>query len=267
LIVSLSLILVLVIPRLLFDVHPPHHKHHFPTLPHRPHHGFLNWFELSNDIFPFLLVIFFSLILKINERWRYAENEKTRVQLSFLQAQINPHFLFNTLNSIYSLAIQKSDYTSTAIVKLDGMMRYVLYETKHDFISLQKELDYLSDYIELQKIRLNDTIMIDFKIEGSAEGKQIAPLILVPFVENAFKHGVNPEENATIMIHISIKENNLELSVKNKKVTNNSLTNTEAGLGIENTETRLQLLYPGRYQLSIQDLNDEFFVYLVLNFQ
>ena len=222
-------------------------------------------FEYIMNVFPFLLMIFFSLMIRINDRLKQTEKEKTMATLSYLKAQINPHFLFNTLNSIYSLAIEKSDYTATAIVKLSGMMRYVISETNSDFVSLDKEITYITDYIDLQKVRLGNTINLSFSIKGSYAGKQIAPFILIPFVENAFKHGVNPEENSSIVISIEIKENEIILIVNNNKVNINKSKEIESGLGIRNTRNRLQLLYPANHSLIINDDNKEFKVYLQIS--
>ncbi|HRD40256.1 MAG TPA: sensor histidine kinase, partial [Bacteroidia bacterium] len=183
-------------------------------------------------------------------------------ELSYLKAQINPHFLFNTLNSIYSLAIQKSDETANAVVKLSGMMRYVLTESQNEFVSLQKELDYINNYIELQKTRLDSTIKLHYTITGTTTGKAIAPLILIPFIENAFKYGVNAEENSEITIEISVNEAAINLFVKNNKVSIRPDPENRSGLGIENTKSRLLLLYPGKHYLNIDDNSASFSVSL-----
>ena len=225
-------------------------------------------FYLSQHFFKFLIVLVFSLLLKINERWKQAEKEKLNTELSFLKAQINPHFLFNTLNSIYSLAItEKATGTSSAIVKLSGMMRYVISETNENFVSLSKEINYISNYIDLQKNRFENTVKINYSVTGTVEGKQIAPLILIQFVENAFKHGVNAEENSFIEISIVIKETELDMAVFNNKVTALHDGNSAGGLGIENTKTRLQLLYPGKHLLTIKNNSEDFSVLLNINLQ
>src|ERR1700748_3501739 len=188
-------------------------------------------------------------MLKISNRLKLAEREKVNAELSYLKAQINPHFLFNTLNSIYSLAIEKSDYTATAVVKLSGMMRYVITDASHKFVSLEKEINYISDYIELQKIRLDDSIKLSYSVSGDPADKIVAPLVLISFIENAFKYGVNAEENSEIKIHIDSTKGYVHLRVFNKKVKIQQVNTHTSGLGIENTINRLQLLYPGRHKL------------------
>ena len=232
----------------------------FFSMPHNTSMFFHNPFR--QYFFQFLIVLIFSLMLKINSRLKLAEKQKVTAELSYLKAQINPHFLFNTLNSIYSLAIEKSDYTATAVVKLSGMMRYVITEASNKYVPLEKEINYLSDYIELQKIRLDNTIKLDYFVVGETTGKVIAPLVLISFIENAFKYGVNAEENSDIKIHINITKTYLHLRVLNNKVHVHQNAATKSGLGIENTRHRLQLLYPGNHKLTIKDTRNEFSVLL-----
>ena len=169
--------------------------------------------ELSHTLFLFLVGVFVSLSLRINNRWRETEREKLQAELSYLKAQINPHFLFNTLNSIYSLAIEQSDQTPEAIVKLASFLRYVIQDAQQDQVSLAKELAYIGHYVTLQKFRLDDTVQVDYQIDGNPNGKQIAPLILISFIENAFKYGVSPEELSVIQIHICLTGNELHCRV------------------------------------------------------
>lgn len=247
------------------DMHgPPHHSPHQPVHPGPPPF-FLKtifWTDISRHFFLFSGVLLLSLILKINERLKQAHKEKINAELSYLKAQINPHFLFNTLNSIYSLAIQKSDETANAVVKLSGMMRYVLTESQNEFVSLQKELEYINNYIELQKIRLDPNVKLHFSVDGSINGKKIAPLILIPFIENAFKYGVNAEENSEIKIEISVNEAAINMFVRNNKVNIRPDPENKSGLGIENTKSRLELLYPGKHYLTIDDNSTSFSVSL-----
>ena len=234
--------------------------------PHDPggHRPMFTGFDLFHNLFTFLVVLFISLTLKINGRLKQTEKEKVSAELSYLKAQINPHFLFNTLNGIYSLAIENSDYTATAIVKLSGMMRYILSDAGGDFVSLDKEVNYISDYIELQKVRFDNTFQLTYDLNGHAGGKKIAPLLLLPFVENAFKHGVNPEEESIIFISIDINNSDLTLIVKNKKVNISSNDQASVGLGIENTRTRLQHLYPAKHHLNIEESSTDFTVTLTI---
>jgi len=234
-----------------------------PPPPKPPGGGFI-FFRISNVLFLFLIVFFFSLVLKISDRWKRTEKEKLQAELSYLKAQINPHFLFNTLNGIYALAIQGSEHTASAVVKLAGMMRYVMYEAHHEYVSLEKEITYIKSYIELQKIRFGDSIDVTFSVQGDIRSKTMAPLILISFVENAFKHGVNAEQDSRIVIRLDIVEDTLYLEVSNKKVLPMQLDDEKSGLGIENASGRLTALYGGKHSLSIQDNERDFIVSLKL---
>jgi two-component sensor histidine kinase len=235
------------------------------NLPHRPP-GKMPYSLLVNyNLFRFIGVFAFSLLLKVRERLKKTEIEKTNAELSYLKAQINPHFLFNTLNSIYSLAILKSDKTADAVVKLSEMMRYVLNDSNSNFISLKNELNYITNYIDLQRMRLTPNVKLNYAHEGIVLDKKIAPLILIPFIENAFKHGVNSEENSEIDIAIIVSETTIKLSVKNNCVSTNNQTLNKSGLGIENTKQRLNLLYPKNHLLNIAEVDNSFVVSLIIN--
>jgi hypothetical protein len=254
-----------------FDGHSMRHYGPFPKdmpgMQHfRPRNRLL--FLLPGQHFvQFLIAIGVSLLLKLNNRWKASEKQRVDTELAYLKAQINPHFLFNTLNSIYALAIEKSDDTATAVVKLSGMMRYVISESAQEFVSLQKELAYIKDYIELQQLRLPQSAKLDLQIEGDTSGKKIAPLILIPFIENAFKYGVNPEVEATIHISLLIEKDELRLRVSNRKVRTNISEQDKSGIGLENTRNRLQFVYPGRHMLVITDAAEEFLVLLTIFIQ
>lgn len=221
--------------------------------------------DISHNLLRFCLAFFISMLLRTNDRWRQSQREKMSAELSFLRAQINPHFLFNTLNSIYALAIEKSDNAPEAVVRLSGMMRYITGEASRDFVPLEKELDYIRNYIELQQIRFGNTVRVEYVVEGGGQGKKISPLILIPFVENAFKYGVNPEENSDIRIAVRITEHSLALEVTNNKVHVRADREEASGLGIANTRDRLELLYPGKYALTIKENERQFFVLLTLH--
>jgi sensor histidine kinase YesM len=225
-------------------------------------------YYLGHSLFKFLSVFIFSLMIKINNKLKQAEKDKLNAELSFLKAQVNPHFLFNTLNSIYSLAItEKAKETSAGIIKLSGMMRYISSATEKDMVVLSKELNYITNYIELQKKRFGHTVKITYSINGDAEGKEIVPLILISFVENAFKHGINSEEDSVIEIHIHIKDTTLELNVFNNKVNVLHEEELASGLGIVNTKNRLQLVYPDKHTLKIENTVKFFSVHLKLILQ
>lgn len=220
--------------------------------------------ELRQNFFFFIGVLFASLALKLNHQWKQIEQEKLNAELSYLKAQINPHFLFNTLNSIYSLALVKSDSTPKAILELSSLMRYVISESKEKFVPVEKEINYIKNYIDLQKLRLDDTVSVSFTTEGDIEHKLISPLMLIPFIENAFKHGVNPEENSVIDIFIIVQDKNLLLKVTNVLVTQIYDINTQSGYGIENAKSQLQLLYPNKHSLTLEEANHCFIVTLKL---
>lgn len=236
-----------------------------------PPHADLWHFDIVSAIL-FIMIASLGLLLQSVRQWHkteqralQAETDKANAELSFLKAQINPHFLFNTLNSIYALAITKSDYTATAVVKLSGMMRYLISESQDEFVLLEKEIAYISDYIELQKMRLGDTVDFTFSVNGLYAGKQIAPLILIAFIENAFKYGVNPEEQSSILIDISVNGPELLLVANNNKVNNATSEAEKTGLGIANAKSRLQFMYPEKHQLQITETDHEFTVTLKIN--
>lgn len=224
-------------------------------------------FELSHALFLFLVGIFVSLSLRINDRLKQTEREKLNTELSFLKAQINPHFLFNILNTIYSLAIEQSNKTADAVVKLSSLMRYVMREADTEFVPLVKEFNYIENYVALQQLRLDDTAEIDFTIKGRPNGQQIAPLILISFIENAFKYGVNPQQKSLIQLHLSIAENHLHLRTFNKKVRVFHNDEASSGIGIENTKMRLKLLYPDKHLLIINETAQDFTVELTLHLE
>lgn len=227
--------------------------------------GFADFFRrINHNLFLFFAIFFLSFLLRVGFRWRETEKLKLNAELSYLKAQINPHFLFNTLNSIYSLAIEKSDQTPNAIVKLSGMMRYITTEADKNFVSLEKELEYILDYIELQRLRFGQELLINYLQTGDAGGKKIAPLILIGFIENAFKYGVNLEENSEIKIAVTISGKELVFDCYNRKVLVKAGEISSAQAGLQNTRTRLALLYPGKHVLNIEETDLDYSVSLSL---
>ena len=218
----------------------------------------------------FLLVFVFSTGIRVINQWLRSEqrnkeiaNEKLKAELSFLKAQINPHFLFNTLNNIYALASAQSEHTAEAVMKLSSIMRYVLTEARNDLVPLEKEIQFTSHFIELQKMRLTDKTIIEFNVRGEPLGRQIAPLLLLPFVENAFKYGISTRERSPINILLEIKKESLYFSICNHKHPNTLLrVSDNTGIGISNTKRRLDLFYEDRYSLEIDDTTNEFIVHL-----
>jgi two-component system LytT family sensor kinase len=227
------------------------------------------WSFFLNTSFTNLFFLFLSTVLKFTVDWflneriqRDLENQRLSAELAFLKSQINPHFLFNSLNSIYSLAYQRSETTPEAILKLSEIMRYMLYECNDNKVDLVKELQYLHNYIDLQKIRFANKAYIDFKVEGRVDNQQIVPLLLIAFIENAFKHGVANNALMPIRLLIDVEQAHLHFYIQNKKHTNNR--DAAGGIGLNNVKRRLDLLYPGKYNLDIRDETDTYTVELSL---
>lgn len=211
--------------------------------------GFLFFMTLRKALFSALLLLLASGFIKIGLEWFKAEKrreelekEKLNAELGFLKSQVNPHFLFNSLNSIYALARRKADETEEAILKLSQMMRYMIYESNTSTVALIKELDYLQNYIDLKKLRLPSLISIQYTVEGSPTGLSIEPMLLIPFVENAFKHGISYSQNSDVEIKISLMQHKLRLTVSNKIFRQQDAE--VGGIGLENVRKRLALLYP-----------------------
>jgi sensor histidine kinase YesM len=216
--------------------------------------------------FQMLIVSFVtSLALAYGNRLNQIEQEKHSAQLASLKSQINPHFLFNTLNSIYSTALETSPKSADMVDKLSEMMRYTMKEAQKDFVMLEDEISYNNSYIELQKIRLDKSVKIDYDNSLDAGSLQIAPMLLTPFIENALKHGVNPEQKSHIKINLALQKNELHLFVSNNKVCTQQETTERSGLGIENTKKRLQLIYPGKHLLTVNESDKHFEVSLHIN--
>lgn len=193
-----------------------------------------------------------SISIQTANRLRQVENDQLKAELQQLKAQIHPHFLFNTLNSIYALAIRNDARTADTIVKLSEFMRYIIRDAHRDKVPLLTEVNYIANYIDLQKARLRDAVQIDYQLEGEGSRLQIAPLLLFSFIENAFKYGVSPEEDSLIVIQLTIQENGLRLYVANNKVEINQLEPSTA-VGLQNARERLRLLYPAAHELVIED--------------
>ncbi len=225
------------------------------------------------SIFLFLLILAMSLAIEIRYRLRNAEQralqaeaDKANAELSFLKAQINPHFLFNTLNNIYSLASTKSESTAESILKLSNIMRYVTDDVREEYVPLENEIAFISDYIDLQRLRLGDKMNVNFLVSGKIDGKKIAPLILMTFIENVFKYGISNREPSVIDIQLSSTDNAIRLFCQNKVYETRRQTESKGtGIGIANTKQRLEHLYAGRYKLSIDEGNDKYTVNLILH--
>lgn len=223
-------------------------------------------------ILNFLLVFGLSTALRLtSDRVQYErerkerENENLKSELSLLRSQVSPHFMFNVLNNLASLARKKSDQLESVIIQLSHLMRYMLYDSGEKRVTLDKEIEYLKSYIDLQKLRFGNDISISFETDVKQGDQPIEPMLLIPFVENAFKHGIGIIADPQIMISLSIEDHTLSFAVKNKF--NRILTETKdprSGIGIQNVRRRLDLLYKDLHELNIREAGPWFIVELKL---
>lgn len=220
-----------------------------------------------------LFIVIFVGMLKFVEDWfdlqakkKEIENERLNAELRFLKAQINPHFLFNTLNNLYYLAFTNSPNTTTVIEKLSQMMRYMIYDSNQTKVPLNKEIEYMKNYISLEQLRLNDQIPICFEVEGNTDQQLIVPFIFITFLENAFKHGVSGTfEGAWVHVRIVVEGKECTYTVKNSKPPKRKGEGLEkSGIGLQNVQRRLELSYPGAYTLQVDDQPDSYAVQLQL---
>ena len=218
-----------------------------------------------------LFYLGFTLALQFSKEWfnqrdhfQRLKIENLNSEIKYLKAQVNPHFLFNSLNTLYVQIDETNKDARKTLEKISGMLRYQLYECNNEKISIEKELAYIENYIDLQRLRKEKSFDINFKCDESVRNFEIAPLLFIPFIENAFKYGVNAEETSVINIRINILSNNLQMLVENNKVKFANTLVERNRPGIANTKNRLQHLYAGKHELIIKDDN-KFFVSLFLN--
>jgi two-component system LytT family sensor kinase len=228
------------------------------------------FFKIAPSFFYILIITISAVIRTLSEFYNnqqnklIAETHRTNTELIYLRKQTNPHFLFNSLNSIYSLAHKKSDLVPDAIVTLSELMRYMLYETDNKTVALEKEINYIQNYIELQKLRLNNIEDIVINVHGNTKNKFIEPLLLISFVENAFKYGTDYKGAAHVKIKIFILENSLDFWIENT-IENYVKDPENSGIGLVNIQNRLDLLYPNAHQLTITHDNEYYRIHLNLN--
>ena len=214
----------------------------------------------------FTLVFFMAMFtgfkyLKIGTKQQFQlqeeEAKRIKAELDLLKSQVNPHFMFNTLNNIYSLILDKNDKAGEAVLKLSGLMRYLLDSGKQKQVSLKQECDFIENYIALEKIRLDNRCRISFNIEGDISVKSIAPLLLIPFVENSFKHGISADAEANFIdIYLNVDKGKITFSVENKvALKKNLLQDKQDKSGIKNVKHRLELLYAEKHTLHIAQNN------------
>lgn len=204
---------------------------------------------------------------RLQQRMAETAKEKAETELNFLKSQINPHFLFNSLNSVYFLIDKNNTEARESLHKFSDMLRYQLYEVNGARIPVEKEINYLKDYVDLQKLRKDEHYSVTFNYSSAVNGFSIAPLLLIPFVENAFKH-VSSHTNKTNFINLELNRSNGQFifSAENSKDIGKA-TGTYSGIGLNNVKRRLELLYPGKYELTISDEVDIYKVKLKLKIE
>jgi len=242
-----------------------------------PGYYFISYYELTDYLKFGLIYISLTSLLKLSKGWfelyetkqllEKLKSENLQSELSALRGQINPHFLFNSLNSIYSLSIENEPFTSKFILKLSDVLRYMIYEANVEKVPLKKEINYLENYVELQRLRVDEEAEIKVEIKGNLNDQEIAPLLLIPLVENGFKHGIKGDtENAFIHIVLELEENDFHFNVKNNKGHVDEIENDQFnGIGLQNVQRRLELLYPEKHKMKIRETNSTFEVDLKID--
>lgn len=246
-------------------------QHLYPLIGWKSYELDLNfWFALMITLSSNFVNIFLGLLLSYLMDWRtmsvqkeIVEKEQFKTELAFLKSQINPHYLFNTINDIYALTQQQSPEAPNALLKLSELLRYMLRESDDQFVPLSKEILYLENVIELQKIGQKGSSYVNFEVVGEISQLKIAPLILINFVENAFKHGIFNDKNTPITLLIIVENHELNFQVINS--INHVKKDKTGGIGLVNVKRRLSLIYAEKHSLTINQLDNEFIVNLKLN--
>jgi sensor histidine kinase YesM len=228
----------------------------------------------SHNIIPFLFTVTTSIAFKTFTDKSKADrdavqkqNENLKTELSFLRSQISPHFLFNVMNNIAALARLKSDELEPTVHKLSSLMQYMLYETDEEKVLLQSEIENLQNYIDLQRQRFSEKLILHVSLDVKENWHTIEPMLLIPFVENAFKHGTGLVQNPEIEIELKTENDKLYFIVKNKFIQTETVKDKTSGIGLANVKRRLELLYSHRHHLTINKANDRFIVSLALTFK
>ena len=230
--------------------------------------------ELNWSFLPNLFVGILSTIFKIVTDWVRHLREKQELQtqtmqseLRFLKSQINPHFLFNTLNNLYALTLKKSDKAPEIVIKLSEMMRYMLYECNERRVLLSKEVNYIRNYLDLESLRQGKGVEINFQVQGSISNQMIAPLMFIPFLENSFKHGLSHSiSKGFVNIFLNVEQNQVHLFIENSKPETlpKPTGRKSGGIGLVNVRRRLDLMYPEQYSLDIENSPNTYAVNLEL---
>lgn len=221
-----------------------------------------------------LIVVTFSTVLKIVSDWLRQQRKMNKLitqnmqsELDFLRSQINPHFLFNTLNSLYALTLKKDDRAPSIVLQLSDMMRYMLYESNEQKVALSKEIEYIKNYLELEKLRHGPNVDIEFEMVGEVKDQKITPLLFIPFIENCFKHGVNKSlEKSFVKLRLKVEKSKIWFTIMNSiPVDVVPIESVQVGgIGLSNIRRRLKLLYPGDHHLEIREQDKEYIVNLTL---
>ena len=229
---------------------------------------------IVNHLSSLPIVLSFALMIKLVKRWWQKQKEtellakeKTKAELQLLKAQVHPHFLFNTLNNIYFFTLTNSTQAPVMIKKLSGMLHYILNECDQPLVPLEKEIKMIQDYMALEKIRYAEQMQMTIKIEDNYDGKMITPLLLIPFVENCFKHGASKMiTQPWVKLNVNIENNRLHFMIMNSKPSTNgsAIAGRQGNIGLRNVRKRLELLYPGTHELNIVSESESYAVYLSL---
>ncbi len=267
--VFLVLVMIMVISAFRFYVELVFYKYIIPASPKDMMDTSI-WFY--NDIRLVIIHGIYAVLIRFAIDWFDTQKIKSEMiqqtqasELALLRSQVNPHFLFNTLNNIYSLVYMKSEDAPAALMKLSSIMRYMLYDSNTDKVLLEKEVDYLKSFIELQKLRLKQPSFVEMNVFGEINGKTIAPMLLIPFVENAFKHSSKNVPDPGIRINLTVEPTKIIFMVSNYRRKNPVDTNDKTGgIGMTNIRRRLDLLYPGRHSLEISQTEEMYDVKLII---
>lgn len=233
----------------------------------------IQFYNIILEIYYTITFTLLAVFIKFTIDWFNTQKQKTELlartktsELALLRTQINPHFLFNTLNNLYSLVYKKADEAPSMVMKLSDIMRYMLYDANSDKVLLEKEIEYLKSFIELNELRVKEGKFVRFDISGEVDNKLIPPMLLVPFVENAFKHGLKKQKSPGITIRLDIQPVGLDFDIRNFVPTAISLNkDQQGGIGLDNVKKRLEMIYPDNYTLFIEEVADEFHVHLTID--
>jgi LytS/YehU family sensor histidine kinase len=226
-------------------------------------------FHIYNFVFTSILISGFALGLRVFERFKQQEKRQEelvkinlKTELAFLKNQISPHFFFNTLNNIYSLIEINTKHAQDAVIRLSKLMRYLLYESDHIRVNLLDELEFMKNYIELMSLRLSDKVKLEILFPQLKNSYQIPPLLFIPFLENAFKHGVSYKHESYIKISLDILDDMLQFECSNSIINGEEDEKLFSGIGLDNVKKRLELLYPNNYELDMNRSDKVFTVIL-----